>query len=77
MGVVADGGRWTFGSILVVDGVGPNFQCYILLDEMQGSGKTDIGEEMNKEVFACIVPAFIKAGARCMTVPGSGVASVW
>jgi len=27
VGVVADGGRWTFGSILVVDGVGPNFQC--------------------------------------------------
>ncbi|KAI4655252.1 uncharacterized protein J4E79_008318 [Alternaria viburni] len=53
------------------------FQRYILLDEMQGSGKTDIGEEMNKEVFAFIVPDFIKAGARCMTVPGSGVASVW
>jgi hypothetical protein len=53
------------------------FQRYVLLDELQGSGKRDIGEELNKEVFEFMIPDFLRGGARMMTVPGSGVASVW
>lgn len=53
------------------------FQRYILLDELQGSEKTDIGVELNQEVFGFVVPDFLKGGARMITIPGSGVASVW
>jgi hypothetical protein len=56
---------------------GDAFQRYILLDEMQESGKTEIGLETNKELFEFIVPGFVKGGARCLTIAGSGVASVW
>lgn len=53
------------------------FQRYILLDDLVKAGKRDIEYQFNKEIFDMVIPGMVKDGAKCITVEGSGVASVW
>jgi hypothetical protein len=53
------------------------FQRYLLLDNLQSSGKHDIDPYLNEQVFGEVVPKMVEDGATMITVPGSSIASVW
>ena len=53
------------------------FQRYLLLDNLQSSGKHDIDLSLNEQIFKEVVPKMVEDGAALITVPGSSIASVW
>lgn len=52
-------------------------QRYILFEDLTKAGKKEVNYEFNKEVFGQVIPDMVNNGARCLTVEGSGIASVW
>ncbi|EMD97743.1 hypothetical protein COCHEDRAFT_1125574 [Bipolaris maydis C5] len=53
------------------------FQRYVLVEDLAKRGETELSYEYNREIFAEVIPGMVAGGARCITVAGSGISSVW
>lgn len=53
------------------------FQRYLVFDHLEIPDSETLNAHLNKREFEEAVPALVEDGATLITVPGSGIASVW